>query len=143
MSKIAVVYWSSTGNTQLMAEKITEGIKKTGADVDLMEVSATFADALDDYDKVAFGCPAMGDEELEEGEFAPYFDEAEQKISGKKVALFGSYDWGDGEWMRLWQERVKKAGADLFKGEGLIVNNTPEGETLEECETFGEGFGSY
>ena len=97
MSKIAVVYWSSTGNTQLMAEKITEGIKKTGADVDLMEVSATSADALDDYDKVAFGCPAMGDEELEEGEFAPYFDEAEQKITGKKVALFGSYDWGDGE----------------------------------------------
>ena len=101
--KTAVIYWSGTGNTEMMAKAIAEG-----AGADIFTVSE-FSGNIEDYDKIAFGCPAMGAEVLEEDEFEPFFTDAESKLSGKTVALFGSYGWGDGEWMRNWEERVKNS----------------------------------
>ena len=119
--KVAVIYWSGTGNTEQMAQAIAEG---AGADL--------FA--------VAFGCSAMGDEVLEESEFEPFFAEVEGELSGKTIALFGSYGWGDGQWMRDWVDRAKADGAVVFGDEGLIVNETPSEEDLENCKQFGENF---
>ena len=126
--KAAVIYWSGTGNTQMMAEAVAAG---SGAE--LYSVS-DFSGSVADYDKLAFGCPAMGDEVLEESEFEPFFLAIEGDLNGKKVALFGSYDWGDGEWMRQWADRVQQDGATLIGGEGLIANNTPTDEDLEKCK---------
>ncbi len=139
MAKIAVVYWSGTGNTEAMAESIMEGLKAGGADAELFTVSDFGSKSIDDYDKIAFGCPAMGDEELEPDEFEPFFAEVEGNLSGKKVALFGSYEWNEGEWMQTWQERTKKAGADLFE-EGLIVYDAPDDDAKAKCKAFGERF---
>lgn len=137
MSKAAVIYWSQTGNTEAMAQAVCEGAKAAGAEVGLMEVADTNADAAAAYDALALGCPAMGDEELEDGEFEPFFSELEGKLSGKKLVLFGSYDWGDGEWMRKWYDRAKEAGAELLADEGLIANNTPEDDDLAACRDLG------
>ncbi len=140
MAKIAVVYWSGTGNTEAMAESVLEGLKAGGADAELFTVSDFEGKSIDDYDKVAFGCPAMGDEELEQDEFEPFFAELEEgKLNGKKVALFGSYEWNEGDWMKTWMERTKEAGADLFE-EGLIVYDCPDDEAKENCKAFGERF---
>ena len=130
--KIAVIYWSGTGNTEMMAQAVGEG---TGAEV--FSVS-DFSGNVADYDRIAFGCPAMGDEVLEEDEFEPFFTAAEGSLSGKKIALFGSYDWGDGEWMRKWVERAQAAGAEVIGGEGLIANNTPDDDALAACKKLGE-----
>ena len=137
MSKIAVIYWSQTGNTEMMAKAVAEGAKGAGAEVDLMDVSETNAADAAKYEVLALGCPAMGDEQLEEGEFEPFFSDLEGKIGGKKVALFGSYDWGDGDWMRSWCKRAGAAGALLVMEEGLICNNTPDDEGLEACRELG------
>lgn len=138
MSKAAVIYWSSTGNTEAMAQAVAEGAKAAGVEVDLFEVGeVTPAQALE-YETLALGCPAMGDEELEEGEFEPFFAELEKGLSGKKVVLFGSYDWGDGEWMRIWYDRTKDADVTLLAEEGLIINNTPEEDGLEACRELGK-----
>ena len=133
MSKLAVIYWTGTGNTGAMAQ---DGAKGAGAEAELLTVSEISADAAAAYDKLALGCPAMGAEVLEEGEFEPFFTALEGKLSGKKVALFGSYGWGDGQWMREWQERTEKAGAVLC-GEGLIVNEAPDEAGLESCRALG------
>ena len=130
--KVAVIYWSGTGNTEQMAQAIAEG-----AGADLFAVS-DFSGKL--YDRVAFGCSAMGDEVLEESEFEPFFAEVEGELSGKTIALFGSYGWGDGQWMRDWVDRAKADGAVVFGDEGLIVNETPSEEDLENCKQFGENF---
>lgn len=137
MSKYAVVYWSSTGNTEKMADVIGKAL---GADI--FEVSSFEPDMADKYEKIAFGCPAMGDEVLEEGEFEPFFEKTENKLSGKKVALFGSYGWGDGKWMRDWEERVKNDGANLFAN-GLIINSYPNDAGIVECEDFGKSFAEF
>ena len=139
MSKIAVVYWSGTGNTAGMAEAIAKGARSQGAEADVLNVSATNAAALAEYEKLAFGCPSMGDEVLEESEFEPFFADAEEKLTGVKVALFGSYGWGDGQWMREWCERTRAAGAELFE-EGLIQNG--EADTAA-CEEFGAQFAAF
>ena len=139
MAKIAVIYWSGTGNTQAMAESIMEGLKAGGADAKLFTVSKFGSDCIDNYDKIAFGCPAMGAEELEPDEFEPFFASVESKLGGKKIALFGSYEWADGEWMQTWQERAKKDGADLFE-EGLIIYDAPDDEGKAKCKAFGERF---
>ena len=139
MAKIAVIYWSGTGNTQAMAESIMEGLKAGGADAKLFTVSEFGSDSIDNYDKIAFGCPAMGAEELEPDEFEPFFASVESKLGGKKIALFGSYEWADGEWMKTWQERAKKDGADLFE-EGLIIYDAPDDEGKAKCKAFGERF---
>ncbi len=134
MEKIAVIYWSGTGNTQMMAEAIAEG-----AGVNAVNVSDVTAAAIAQHDMLMLGCPSMGDEVLEEGEFEPFFTELEGSIGGKRIALFGSYGWGDGEWMRQWEKRVEKAGAELFE-KGLIVNETPDAAALGTCRAFGERF---
>ena len=129
MSKIAVVYWSGTGNTEQMAFAVLEGAKEKGADAVLFQASEFDASMMDSYDAVAFGCPAMGAEVLEEDEFQPLFDSCETKLSGKKIALFGSYGWGDGEWMRDWEETCKRAGAELVC-DSVICNDAPGEEAL-------------
>lgn len=141
MAKVLVVYWSGTGNTEIMAEKIKEGLENAGESVDYYSVEDITADEAKNYDKIAFGCPSMGVEVLEEDEFEPFFQEIENNLSGKKVALFGSYGWGDGEWMEAWEERTRDTDANLF--ETLMMNSTPSGEEEEECISFGERFAKY
>ena len=136
MSKIAVVYWSGTGNTEQMAFAVLEGAKENGTDAVLFQASEFDASMMDSYDAVAFGCPAMGAEVLEEDEFQPLFDSCETKLSGKKIALFGSYGWGDGEWMRDWEETCKRAGAELVC-DSVICNETPDEEGLIACKELG------
>ena len=142
MSSIGVIYWSGSGNTKAMAADVAEGIRAAGSEADLMEVSDITPDKAAEYEKLAFGCPSMGSEVLEESEFEQFFEAVEQKLSGKKVALFGSYGWGDGEWMRDWQERTEGKGADVFS-EGLIINETPDSEGLDTCREFGKNFAAY
>lgn len=137
MSKIAVVYWSGTGNTQAMAEAILEGAKESGAEAKLFTVSEFDTSKMDAYDAVAFGCPAMGAEVLEENEFQPMFDSVEGKLSGKKIGLFGSYGWGDGEWMRNWEETCQTAGA-VIVCDSVTCNETPDEEALDACRALGK-----
>lgn len=133
MSKTAIVYWSGTGNTEMMAKEILKG----AGGADLFEVTQTSAADVAAYDSIALGCPAMGSEVLEEEDFEPFFTQLEQSISGKRVALFGSYGWGDGEWMRNWVERTEKAGAILLNVDGLIACGEPDSDVLAQCEELG------
>lgn len=130
--KAAVIYWSGTGNTEAMAQAVAQG-----AGAELFSVS-DFSGNIEEYDALAFGCPAMGSEVLEESEFEPFFSAVESKLGGKRVALFGSYGWGDGEWMRSWEERVASANAALVNGEGIIANEFPSDEALEQCRELGK-----
>lgn len=134
---ISVVYWSGTGNTQAMAEAIGEGIESAGAQANVISVDQASVDALAAEDAFALGCAAMGAEELEESEMEPFVAELEGKVSGKKILLFGSYGWGDGEWMRTWCDRMKAAGAELVEEEGVIANETPGSGDLEACKAAG------
>jgi len=136
MSKVAVVYWSGTGNTEAMANAVAEGIQSKGAEAELIQAGAFNAGEMDNYDAVAFGCPAMGSEVLEEGEFQPMFDDVTPKLGGKKIALFGSYGWGSGEWMASWEEACRAAGAALAC-DSVICNNAPEDDALEACKALG------
>ena len=135
--KIAVVYWSSTGNTESMAQAVVEGAKKAGAKTELFTAAEFDGDKMDGFDAVAFGCPAMGAEELEDTEFAPMFEGCEGKLSGKKIALFGSYGWGDGEWMRTWEETCQSKGANLLC-DSVICQETPDEAALDACRKLGE-----
>ena len=135
---ISVVYWSGTGNTQAMAEAIGEGIEENGAQAKVMSVDQASVDALAGEDVFALGCSAMGAEELEESEMEPFVAELEGKVSGKKILLFGSYGWGDGEWMRDWSTRMEAAGATVLNGEGLICHETPDEDGLSECRELGK-----
>ncbi len=134
MSKVAVVYWSGTGNTAAMADFVAAGATEAGAEVATFTSAEFNASMMDDYDAIAFGCPSMGAEQLEETEFAPMFEECEGKLNGKKVALFGSYGWGDGQWMRDWEETCQNDGASMAC-ECLIVNGAPEDP--EPCKDLG------
>ena len=137
MSKVAVVYWSGTGNTEMMAQKVAEGAKEAGAEVSVLTCADFSADDVDAYDAIAFGCPAMGAEVLEESEFQPMFDACKPHLQGKKIALFGSYGWGDGEWMRSWEEDCISAGATLACG-SVICQDDPDNSALAECEALGK-----
>ena len=128
--KTAVIYWSGTGNTEAMAKAAAEG-----ANAELFTVSE-FSGSIADYDAIAFGCPAMGAEVLEKDEFEPFFTDIESSLSGKKVLLFGSYGWGDGEWMRNWYDRAKAAGAELIGDEGFIVNAAPSDNDLANLKAL-------
>jgi flavodoxin short chain len=136
MSKVAIVYWSSTGNTETMAKAVAEGAKAAGAETELFEIEAFGADKMEAFDAVAFGCPAMGDEELETEVFEPVFAACKEKLDGFRTALFGSYGWGDGEWMRSWEAQTKEAGADLVT-DPVIANEAPDDEALEACRKLG------
>lgn len=128
---VSVVYWSGSGNTEAMANAVAEGIAAAGGEANLLTVDQASVDALASEAAFALGCPAMGAEVLEESEMEPFVEELEGKVSGKKILLFGSYGWGDGEWMRNWADRMKEAGAVLVEEEGLIANDYPDDEALE------------
>ena len=136
MSKVAVVYWTGTGNTAAMAVAVMEGAQEKGAEAVLLTSEEFGAAAMDDYDAVAFGCPSMGAEQLEEVEFAPMFEECEAKLNGKKIALFGSYGWGDGEWMRNWEDTCRADGAVLAY-DCVICNGAPDEDAVAECKALG------
>lgn len=135
--KIAVIYWSGTGNTEIMAQNVKNGVDKAGGNAELFNVSGFDINSIDDYSKLALGCPAMGAENLEESEFQPFYDSIKDKLSCKKVVLFGSYDWGDGEWMRIWQEDVISMGASIIQ-DGLIANLVPDSDAVNQCISLGE-----
>lgn len=136
MSKIAVVYWSATGNTEAMAGAVADGINENGAEAVVLTASEFNASMLDEYDAVAFGCPAMGTEALEENDFAPMFQACESKLGGKKIALFGSYGWGDGEWMRNWEESCINDGA-VLACDFVICSEAPDDDAIAACKALG------
>lgn len=136
MSKIAIVYWSGTGNTEAMAMAVKDGAEAVGGQVSMFTATEFSSAKMDEFDAVAFGCPSMGAEVLEESEFEPMFLDCESKLEGKKIALFGSYGWGDGQWMRDWEERSISAGAAMAC-DFVICNEAPDEEGLEECKKLG------
>ena len=137
MSKVAIVYWSGTGNTEAMATSVLEGVKEAGAEGKLLTPPEFDASMVASFDAIAFGCPAMGSEVLEEDEFEPMFSACEAALSGKKVALFGSYGWGDGEWMRNWEERCVGDGA-VLACESVICNEAPDDDAQASCKALGK-----
>ena len=136
MSKIAVVYWSGTGNTEAMAMAVAQGARDKGAEVSVLTPSEFSSDQVGNYDAIAFGCPSMGDEQLEESEFEPMFTDCKSSLKGKNIALFGSYGWGDGEWMRSWEELCANDGMKLVC-DSVICNETPDEEALAACRSLG------
>ena len=138
MEKIYVIYWSMSGNTQAMAEAIAKGINDSGKEAVVQYVSEASVSELQDAKVFALGCPAMGAEVLEEGEMDPFVSEVEGIAAGKKIALFGSYGWGDGQWMRDWEERMSGCGAAIINGAGLICHETPDDAMISECENLGK-----
>ena len=137
MSKVAVVYWSGTGNTEMMAAQVKKGAEEAGAEVTMFTAAEFGPEKIDDFDAIAFGCPSMGAEVLEESEVDPMFTACEGKLGGKKIALFGSYGWGDGQWMRDWEERCNGAGV-TFATDYVIVNETPDADGDAACQELGK-----
>ena len=143
MSKVAVVYWSSTGNTEAMANAVADGIREKGGEAVLHTCEDFDGSKVAEYDAIAFGCPAMGDEVLEDTEFEPMFDGCKDALKGKNIALFGSYGWGDGEWMRNWVARMEEAGAQVYGGEDAICMNGPDSEGEEKLEALGKEVAAF
>ena len=143
MDKIYVIFWTMGGNTQAMAEAVADGIRKAGKEAEVAFVGTVLADTLKDASAFALGCPAMGAEVLEESVMEPFVMEVEGFAAGKKIALFGSYGWGDGQWMRDWCERCVSAGANLLDEEGLILNETPDVEGEEICKALGRKLAAW
>lgn len=141
MKKIAIIYWSGTGNTEAMATFVLEGAKSTGAEVSLFTASEFSADKTAEFDSLAFGCPSMGSEQLEDCEFEPMFEQCKPHLSGKKIALFGSYGWGDGEWMRNWEDDCKEIGAVLVC-DSVICNDAPDDDAENNCKMLGTALGN-
>lgn len=138
MNQVTIVYWSGTGNTENMANMLADGAKSAGSDVQIQSVDVANADELAQLEGFALGCPSMGAEELEESEMEPFVTSLEGKVNGKKIVLFGSYGWGDGQWMRDWEERMQQAGAEIVGGEGIISNDAPDDETEQKLREAGE-----
>lgn len=136
MKKVAVVFWSGTGNTEAMADAVVKGAQAAGASVDKLTASEFGPDDVAKYDAVAFGCPAMGSEQLEDGEFEPMFDSVKGSLSGRSIALFGSYGWGDCEWMRNWEADCKAAGA-VLACDSVTANDAPDDAAVEACKALG------
>lgn len=143
MSKLMVVYWSQTGNTEIMANAVAEGVKEAGKESAAVEVSSMTPDALKDAPVFALGCPAMGAEVLEEDEMEPFMAEVESFAKGKQIGLFGSYGWGDGQWMRGWEERAAGAGAAVVGGQGVIAQETPDEDALSKCRELGRSLAGF
>lgn len=139
--RIAILYYSGTGNTETMASYIASGVRETGAIADVIPISQCDGTFLDSYDRFIFGCPASAEEELEELEFLPYYEKIEPKLKGEIVALFGSYSWGDKQWMAKWEERVSQNGLKLFEN-GLAIQDEPISEK-EKCVAFGKRFALF
>ncbi len=136
MKKIAVVYWSGTGNTKAMAEAVAAGIKQANGEASIFSADGFSSEGMAAYDGVAFGCPSMGAEQLEESEFEPMFTGCEPQLKGKKIALFGSYGWGDGEWMRNWEDTCTSGGAVLVC-DSVICKETPDEAATSACNALG------
>ena len=132
METVKIVFWSQGGNTAAMAAAVAEGVQEAGSNVS----DASVAD-LQSMKGFALGCPAMGAEVLEEMEMEPFMCELEGSLAGKSVGLFGSYGWGDGQWMRDWEERCKAAGAAVVGGEGVICQETPDDDAIASCRALG------
>lgn len=132
MARIAVVYWSGTGHTEAMAEAVARGCGG-----ELFTASAFAPEMVSAYDAIAFGCPSMGDEQLEESEFAPLFAACKPFLPGKRIALFGSYGWGDGEWMRDWEADCRNKGA-VMASDFVICNGEPDADAKEACRNLGK-----
>lgn len=137
MSKIVIVYWTGSGNTEAMAHAVEEGAQNAGAEVSLNFVSDISADEAASFDHIALGCPAMGSEQLEEYEFEPFFEELLPQLQGKKVVIFGSYSWNEGDWIQLWKDRLNEAGVELV-AEPVKAYSYPEDDVLEACKALGE-----
>ena len=137
MSKVAIVYWSGTGNTEQMAQQVQAGAERAGAEAALLSSAEFSADKMDEFAAVAFGCPSMGTEQLEESEFDPMFQDCRAKLAGKKIGLFGSYGWGDGQWMRDWEEMCKEDGA-VLAAEPVICQDAPDDAAAEDCQALGK-----
>ena len=135
--KTAVVYWSGTGNTEAMAHAVAEGMTAAGAEAVLLTPAEVAPGDLNAYGAIAFGCPAMGSEVLEECEFEPMFSGCKNRLGGKSVGLFGSYGWGDGQWMRDWEKDCDDAGINLVC-ESVICCETPDDAALEACRAMGK-----
>ena len=135
--KVAVVFWSGTGNTEMMASAVADGVKQAGGEAATFTAAEFSSDMVNEYDSIAFGCPAMCDETLEEGEFEPMFTSVESSLSGKKVGLFGSYGWGDGQWMRDWEQNVISDGA-VMAAEPVICNDAPDDDAKNACIALGK-----
>ena len=136
MGKIAVIYWSAGGNTEAMAKAIARGISSENVGADVFSVSEFGSKSVNDYEKLALGCPSMGAEVLEECEFEPFLSSIEHGLAGEKVALFGSYGWGDGEWMRTWEQECRTAHIALCC-ESVICCEAPGDIELEACRELG------
>lgn len=143
MGKVNIVYWSGTGNTEAMANYVAEGVTEAGGEAVLLTVSAANAEELKKEKAFALGCPSMGAEQLEEVEMEPFMSEIEGGIAGKQIALFGSYGWGNQEWMRDWEERIALAGASVVNGEGIAANYAPDDDTIEKCKNAGRALAGY
>ncbi len=140
--KIALIYWSLTGNTESMAQAVSEGILSANAVLDTYSPSTFTPELVMSYDRIALGCPAMGSETLEEAEFEPMFESLLPFLLGKTILLFGSYGWGDGEWMRTWQKRCEDAGAIIFNSETIIAQYEADMNVLSKCKELGYAFTS-
>lgn len=138
MEKVYVVYWSQTGNTEAMAQAVGDGITEAGKEAVVVEVSQASLDDLKEAKGFALGCPAMGAEVLEEEEMDPFVSDVESFAKDKTIALFGSYGWGDGQWMRDWEERMADAGATVLGGEGVICQEAPDDDAVEQCKELGK-----
>ena len=137
MSKINIVFWSQSGNTENMANAISEGVTAAGGEANVVFVADASIDELKSAKAFALGCPAMGAEVLEEGEMEPFVTDLEGFVSGKTIGLFGSYGWGDGQWMRDWVDRMTAAGATVVGGEGIICQDAPDSATEDACKDLG------
>lgn len=135
---IKVIYWSQTGNTEAMANAVAEGIRAAGQEAEVLQVSSVSAGDVANDERLALGCPAMGAEQLEESEFEPFLASIEGLLSGKKVALFGSWGWGNGEYMHEFESRVSAAGATVVNGAGVVCQEAPDGNALNECQELGK-----
>ena len=138
MDKVIVAYWSQTGNTAAMAAAVGEGITEAGKEAVVTDISSVSMDDLKEASAFALGCPAMGAEVLEEGEMEPFVTEVEGFAAGKTIGLFGSYGWGDGQWMRDWVDRMSSAGANVLNGEGVICKEAPDDEAVAACTDLGK-----
>ena len=137
MKQIPVIFWTGTGNTQMMADAIAEAINAAGAEAVVKNVSEITADEAAGYDALALGCPAMGAEVLEEAEFEPMFTACGSKLGGKNIALFGSYGWGTGEWMHSWEDQCADYGA-VLAADSVICNEEPDDEAQAACIELGK-----
>ncbi len=138
---VAIVYWSGTGNTEAMAKEIAKGVQEKGAECKLFMADEFNETMMDDFQAIAFGCPSMGEEVLEETEFEPMFRRCEPLLNGRKIALFGSYGWGDGEWMRNWEDEVREKGASLV-ADSVICCEEPDEEACSACNDLGRALAS-